>query len=67
MAGVSQMVPQRCPDDIGTATGIIGTAGGLGGLLPLLMGSSRQWLNRFDPVLVGMLGFVAAGLLLQVA
>ena len=63
-----QMVPQRFPDDLGVVTGFVGAAGGLGGfVLPLLLGYSREWLGRFGPgfLAIGLIGFVAAGLLLQ--
>ncbi len=65
---VFQLVPQRFPDEIGVMTGLVGAAGGLGGfVLPLILGFSKQWAGRFGPgfFLIGMVGFAAAGLLLQ--
>jgi len=65
---IFQLLGQRFRNDLGAVTGMIGAAGGLGGfLLPLLMGSSREWLGRFGPgfIVVALGGFFAAGLLLQ--
>lgn len=45
---VFQLVPQRFGKQVGTATGILGAAGGLGGfLLPTLLGSLRQWTGSY--------------------
>jgi NNP family nitrate/nitrite transporter-like MFS transporter len=45
---VFQLVPQRFGREIGTTTGIIGAAGGLGGfLLPTLLGALRQVTGAF--------------------
>jgi NNP family nitrate/nitrite transporter-like MFS transporter len=65
---IFQMVPQRFSDDLGAVTGLIGAVGGLGGFaIPILMGYSRQWIGRFGPgfFAIGLLGFIASGLLLQ--
>jgi NNP family nitrate/nitrite transporter-like MFS transporter len=65
---VFQMAPQRFPDEIGAMTGIVGAAGGVGGfVLPMILGSSRQWVGRFGPgfLAIGLLGFIAAGILMQ--
>jgi NNP family nitrate/nitrite transporter-like MFS transporter len=45
---VFQLVPQRFGKQIGTVTGLVGAAGGLGGfLLPTLLGSVKQWTGQF--------------------
>lgn len=65
---VFQLVPQRFEAEIGVATGLVGAAGGLGGfVLPLVLGSSREWTGRFGPgfFAIGLAGFAAAGLLIQ--
>jgi NNP family nitrate/nitrite transporter-like MFS transporter len=65
---IFQLIPQRFPDDLGAVTGLVGAAGGIGGFaLPLILGTSREWLGRFGPgfLAIGLIGFVAAGLLLQ--
>jgi NNP family nitrate/nitrite transporter-like MFS transporter len=67
---VFQIIPERFPDAMGTVTGMVGAAGGLGAfLLPLLMGYSRDWLGWFGPAFfaIGLSGFFAAGLLVQVS
>jgi NNP family nitrate/nitrite transporter-like MFS transporter len=45
---VFQLVPQRFGKQIGTVTGLVGAAGGLGGfVLPTLLGSVKQWTGQF--------------------
>lgn len=45
---VFQLVPQRFRQQIGIATGVVGAVGGLGGfLLPILLGSLKQWGGSF--------------------
>ncbi len=45
---VFQLVPQRFPDRVGIMTGIVGSAGGLGGfLLPSLLGLVKQRTQSF--------------------
>jgi NNP family nitrate/nitrite transporter-like MFS transporter len=45
---VFQLVPQRFGRQIGTVTGLVGAAGGLGGfLLPTLLGSVKQATGQF--------------------
>ncbi|HVX13225.1 MAG TPA: MFS transporter [Pirellulales bacterium] len=45
---VFQLVPQRFGKQIGTVTGLVGAAGGLGGfLLPTLLGAAKQWTGQF--------------------
>jgi len=56
-----QLVPQRFRDEIGTATGIIGAVGGLGGfLLPMLLGVMKQTTASFAPAFV-LLALIAGG------
>jgi len=58
---VFQLVPLRFPRDIGTVTGLVGAAGGVGGfLLPFLLGSLR---DRTGTYAAGFLVFVAGALL----
>ena len=46
---VFQLVPQRFPKEIGTVTGLVGAAGGLGGfLLPMLLGGAREMTGSFS-------------------
>jgi NNP family nitrate/nitrite transporter-like MFS transporter len=50
---VFQLVPQRFGREIGTATGVIGASGGLGGFfLPTLMGSLKALTETFASGLV---------------
>jgi NNP family nitrate/nitrite transporter-like MFS transporter len=45
---VFQLVPQRFGKQIGTVTGLVGAAGGLGGfLLPTLLGAAKHWTGQF--------------------
>lgn len=45
---VFQLVPQRFPDHVGIMTGIIGSAGGLGGFLfPFVLGLVKQYSGSF--------------------
>jgi len=63
---VFQLVPQRFRENIGVATGLVGTIGGLGGfLLPTICGLARQSSGSFATAFVG-LGAVAATVLLVV-
>jgi NNP family nitrate/nitrite transporter-like MFS transporter len=56
-----QLVPQRFRDEIGTATGIIGAVGGLGGfLLPMLLGIMKQTTTSFAPAFI-LLAALAGG------
>jgi len=55
---VFQLVPQRFPKQMGTITGIVGAAGGLGGfLLPTALGSLKELTGTFGG------GFLAMALL----
>lgn len=54
---VFKLVPQYFPEQVGTVTGLVGAAGGLGGFFPpLLLGVFRDQLGSFAP------GFVLLGL-----
>jgi NNP family nitrate/nitrite transporter-like MFS transporter len=58
---VFQLVPLRFPKDIGTVTGLVGAAGGVGGfLLPFLLGSL---FDRTGTYATGFLVFTAGALL----
>lgn len=53
---VFKLVPEYFPDSVGSVTGLVGAAGGLGGFFPpLLLGAVRQATGSF------MLGFVLLG------
>lgn len=52
---VFQLVPQRFQREIGTATGVIGAVGGLGGFfLPTLLGAMKQATGSYAPAFVVM-------------
>src|SRR4051812_36922000 len=56
---VFQLVPQRFPREIGVMTGIVGSAGGLGGfVLPTALGASKQATGSFSG---GFLAFALVG------
>lgn len=53
---VFKLVPQRFPQDVGSVTGLVGAAGGLGGFFPpLVLGVLRKQLGTYTP------GFVLLG------
>lgn len=59
---VFQIVPQRFPADVGSITGLVGAAGGVGGfLLPVALGSFRHLTGSFAPgfLLFGAVAVVA--------
>src|SRR5262249_54616523 len=57
---VFQLVPQRFPREIGVITGIVGAAGGVGGvLLPHLLGGLKGLTGSYGP---GFAVFAATGL-----
>jgi NNP family nitrate/nitrite transporter-like MFS transporter len=63
---VFQLVGLRYRHRIGTLTGIVGAAGGIGGFfLPTLLGTARDALGSYGPGL-GAIGVVAAGSLVAV-
>lgn len=50
---VFQLVPQYFRREIGVATGVVGAFGGLGGfLLPMLLGSVKQWNGSYSVGLI---------------
>ena len=56
---VFQIVPQRFPREIGVITGLVGTAGGLGGfVLPTVLGSLKQATRSYGG---GFLAFALVG------
>ncbi len=56
---VFQLVPQRFPQEIGVTTGIVGSAGGVGGfLLPTVLGTMKQATGSFSG---GFLAFALVG------
>jgi NNP family nitrate/nitrite transporter-like MFS transporter len=59
---VFQLVPQRFPDRVGIMTGIIGSAGGLGGfLLPSVLGFAKQSSGSFGFGFAIVAGAMLAG------
>jgi MFS transporter, NNP family, nitrate/nitrite transporter len=67
---VFQLVPQRFPREIGVVTGIVGAAGGVGGLfLPVLFGSVRQATGSFSGgfLLLSLVAFGGAVALVNVS
>jgi len=63
---VFQLVPQRFRQQIGIATGVVGAVGGLGGfLLPILLGSLKQWGGSFGFGfgVLALLAFIALSVL----
>src|SRR5205085_4386427 len=59
---VFQLVPQRFPDRMGIATGLVGAAGGLGGFfLPTLLGLARDLTGSYASGLVLFAGVFATG------
>lgn len=67
---VFQLVPQRFTKEIGTITGIVGAAGGVGGFcLPTLLGSVKQLTGSFSGgfLIFAATAFVAAVSLINVS
>jgi MFS transporter, NNP family, nitrate/nitrite transporter len=67
---VFQLVPQRFSRQIGTVTGLVGAAGGVGGfLLPTVLGGVKQWTGHFSGgfFLFSLVGFVSAVILVYVS
>jgi MFS transporter, NNP family, nitrate/nitrite transporter len=55
---VFKLVPQFFPDQVGTVTGLVGAAGGLGGFFPpLVLGVLKDQVDSFTP------GFVLLALI----
>ncbi len=60
---VFKLVPQYFPNQVGTVTGLVGAAGGLGGFFPpLVLGLMKDHLGSFAPGFV-LLGCFALGCL----
>jgi NNP family nitrate/nitrite transporter-like MFS transporter len=58
---VFKLVPAEFPNDTGAATGIVGTAGGLGGFFPpLVMGIVKDGTGEYTLGFVGLLLATAA-------
>lgn len=67
---VFKLVPEYFPNSIGSVTGLVGAAGGLGGFFPpLLLGFIKQQTGSFlvGFVLLGVLSLVCLGVLLRAA
>jgi len=67
---VFQLVPQRFGKEIGTVTGIVGAAGGIGGFfLPTLLGGVKQLSGSFGGgfLLFGVVAFASAAGLIYVS
>lgn len=66
---VFQLLPQRFQKEIGTLTGLVGMAGGLGGFyLASSLGLSKQWTGdyRMGFIMYAILGACAFGILFRV-
>jgi NNP family nitrate/nitrite transporter-like MFS transporter len=66
---VFQLLPQRFQKEIGTLTGLVGMAGGIGGFyLASSLGLSKQWTGdyRMGFILYALLGAAAFGILFRV-
>ncbi len=62
---VFQLVPQRFAGEIGIATGAVGAIGGLGGfVLPMLLGSVKQFTGSYKAGFVSLAIFALASTLL---
>jgi NNP family nitrate/nitrite transporter-like MFS transporter len=62
---VFKLVPQYFPQQVGTVTGVVGAAGGLGGFFPpLVLGVFKDQLGTFAPgfVLLAMFALICLGL-----
>jgi NNP family nitrate/nitrite transporter-like MFS transporter len=60
---IFQMVPQRFQREIGLATGVVGSIGGVGGfVLPMVLGYARTIFGSFAPGFVFMALMTVAGL-----
>ena len=61
---VFQLVPQRFPERIGLATGVVGAAGGLGGFfLPTLLGSIKDLTGHYTLGLASVAALFGLGTL----
>jgi NNP family nitrate/nitrite transporter-like MFS transporter len=67
---VFKLVPQYFPNSVGSVTGLVGAAGGLGGFFPpLLLGFVKQQTGSFTIgfVLLGLFALGCLGVLLRVS
>jgi NNP family nitrate/nitrite transporter-like MFS transporter len=65
---VFKLVPEYFPRSVGSVTGLVGAAGGLGGFFPpLLLGALRQATGSFAPgfVLLGLFALICLAVLLS--
>jgi MFS transporter, NNP family, nitrate/nitrite transporter len=63
---VFKLVPQYFPDQVGTVTGLVGAAGGLGGFFPpLVLGVLKDQVGSFAPGFVLLAVFALACLALD--
>jgi NNP family nitrate/nitrite transporter-like MFS transporter len=67
---VFKLVPEYFPGSVGSVTGLVGAAGGLGGFFPpLLLGFVKQETGSFGIgfILLGVFALVCLGVLLRVS
>ncbi|MBS1994169.1 MAG: NarK/NasA family nitrate transporter [Cyanobacteria bacterium SZAS LIN-3] len=58
--GVFKLVPQYFPKDVGTVTGLVGAAGGMGGFFPpLVLGYCKDHYGTYNPGFYFLAGFAA--------
>jgi NNP family nitrate/nitrite transporter-like MFS transporter len=58
--GVFKLVPYYFPKDVGTVTGLVGAAGGMGGFFPpLVLGYFMDYYGTYDPGFYCLCGFAA--------
>ena len=65
---VFKLVPEYFPDSVGSVTGLVGAAGGLGGFFPpLLLGFFKQETGSFVPgfILLGIFALCCLGVVLR--
>lgn len=63
--GVFKLVPQYFPKDVGTVTGLVGAAGGMGGFFPpLVLGYCKDHYGTYNPGFYCLAGFAALCLLI---
>jgi NNP family nitrate/nitrite transporter-like MFS transporter len=61
---VFKLVPEYFPDSVGSVTGVVGAAGGLGGFFPpLLLGAIKQLTGSFTFGFIALAAFALACLL----
>lgn len=58
--GVFKLVPQYFPKDVGTVTGLVGAAGGMGGFFPpLVLGYCKDHFGSYNPGFYSLAAFAA--------